>query len=92
MGFSEKFNTISSILLNEYNVQINENDYDGYIVKKMAGSNCINKDIASKQSHIAITGDQMDLFPYIYSNQFIKEDNAEMKNFFVFKFRSIVSR
>lgn len=85
MGFSEKFNTISSILLNEYNVQINENDYDGYIVKKMAGSNCINKDIASKQSHIAITGNQMDLFPYIYSNQFIKEDNAEMKNFFVFK-------
>ena len=84
MGFSEKFNTISSILLNEYNVQINENDYDGYIVKKMAGSNCINKDIASKQSHIAITGDQMDLFPYIYSNQFIKEDIAEMKNFFVF--------
>lgn len=85
MAFSEKFNTISSILLDEYNVQISENDYDGYIVKKMAGSNCISKDIASKQSHIAITGDQMDLFPYIYSNQFIKEDNSEMKNFFVFK-------
>lgn len=85
MGFSEKFNTISSILLTEYNVPIDENDYDGYIVKKMAESNCINKDIASKQSHIAITGDQMDLFPYIYSNQFIKENNSEMKNFFVFK-------
>lgn len=85
MGFSEKFSFISSILSEIYNVQVNENDYDGYIVKKMSESNCINKDITSKQSHIAITGDQMDLFPYIYSHQFIKEDKSQMKNFFVFK-------
>lgn len=85
MEFTEKFDTISSILSDIYNVHTNKNDYDGFIVKKMSESNCINKGISSKQSHIAITGEQMDLFPYIYSNQFIENDNADMKNFFVFK-------
>lgn len=85
MGFSKKFNDISSILLEVYNIKVDENNYDGYIVKKMSESNCINKDITSKQSHIAITGEQMDLFPYIYSKQFIIENNSEMKNFFVLK-------
>ncbi len=55
----------------------------------MSESNCIKKGISSKQSHIAITGEQMDLFPYIYSNQFIENDNADMKNFFVLKHQSI---
>ncbi len=85
MEFTEKFDTISSILSDIYNVHTNKNDYDGFIVKKMSESNCIKKGISSKQSHIAITGEQMDLFPYIYSNQFIENDNADMKNFFVFK-------
>ncbi|WP_455258154.1 AAA family ATPase [Peptoniphilus asaccharolyticus] len=85
MGFSEKFNTISSILLDNYKIKIKENDYDGYIVKQMSESNCIKKDITSKQSHIAITGSQMELFPYIYSKQFIEDNDSSMKNYFVLK-------
>lgn len=85
MGFSEKFNTISSILLEKYRIKLSENDYDGYIVKQMSESNCIKKDITSKQSHIAITGSQMELFPYIYSKQFIEDNDSSMKNYFVLK-------
>lgn len=85
MSFSEKFNTISSILFEKYKIKLNENDYDGYIVKQMSESNCIKKDITSNQSHIAITGSQMELFPYIYSKQFIEDNDSAMKNYFVLK-------
>ncbi len=34
MEFTEKFDTISSILSDIYNVHTNKNDYDGFIVKK----------------------------------------------------------
>ena len=39
-------------------------EYDGFILKKIAGSNSSGKeDTSSGQTHIAITGVQMDLFP-----------------------------
>lgn len=85
MAFSDKFNEIKSILKNEYDINISNLDYDGFIVKRMSESNCLIKDISSKQTHIAITGDQMELFPYIYSKQYIEKKNANMKNYFVIK-------
>lgn len=42
MSFSEKFNTISSILFDKYKINLKEKDYDGYIVKQMSESNCID--------------------------------------------------
>ena len=85
MGFTEKFDVIASILLENYNINLNKSNYDGYIVKQMSESNCLRKDISSKQTHIAITGAQMDLFPYIYSKQFIENNDSIMKNYFVLK-------
>lgn len=85
MGFSDKFKTISDILSKNYNINIYEKNYDGYIVKQLSESNCIRKGITSHQSHIAITGEQMELFPYIYSKKYIENDDQSMKNFFVLK-------
>ena len=85
MGFSDKFKTVSDILSKNYNINIYEKNYDGYIVKQLSESNCIRKGITSHQSHIAITGEQMELFPYIYSKKYIENDDQSMKNFFVFK-------
>nr|WP_314502878.1 AAA family ATPase [uncultured Lachnoanaerobaculum sp.] len=85
MSFSEKFNKVLSILLQKYNIEISENNYDGYIVKQMSESNCIKKGITSKQSHIAITGSQMELFPYIYSKKFVEDNDSSLKNYFVIK-------
>lgn len=84
-SFTEKFYKIKEILKNNYNIDIDECDYDGFIVKQMSESNCIAKNISSNQSHIAITGKQTDLFPYIYSKKFILEDDENMKNYFVIK-------
>ena len=85
MAFTEKFDYIKSILEKEYKVKIKENDYDAFIVKQLSESNCIVKDIQSNQSHIAITGAQMEVFPYIYSKKYIEENDNKMKNYFVIK-------
>jgi len=85
MAFTEKFDYIKSILEKEYKVKIKEDDYDAFIVKQLSESNCIVKDIQSNQSHIAITGAQMEVFPYIYSKKYIEENDNKMKNYFVIK-------
>lgn len=84
MSFSDKFDEIKQILETNYNVKILGEDYDAFMVKNMSESNCLNKDITSKQSHIAITGAQMDMFPYVYTKRYIEENDNNMKNFFVF--------
>lgn len=85
MEFTEVFEKIQQIVFEKMDIQLDINDYDAFIVKRMSASNCIIKGISSNQSHIAITGKQMDLFPYLYSKAFVEESDSSMKNFFVFK-------
>ncbi len=85
MSFSENFSRLSSILNSNYNIKIYEENYDGFIVKQMSESNYIKKNFSNKKSYISITGNQIDLFPYIYSRKFIVEDDPKLKNYFVFK-------
>lgn len=85
MEFTEVFEKIQQIVFEKMDIQLDIDDYDAFIVKKMSASNCIIKGISSNQSHIAITGKQMDLFPYLYSKAFVEESDSSMKNFFVFR-------
>lgn len=85
MEFKEVFEKIQKIVSDKMGINLIIDDYDSFIVKKMASSNCISKEKSSHQSHIAITGKQMDLFPYLYSKAFVEESDSAMKNFFVFK-------
>lgn len=85
MEFTEAFEKIQQIVFEKMDIQLDIDDYDAFIVKKMSASNCIIKGISSNQSHIAITGKQMDLFPYLYSKAFVEESDSSMKNFFVFR-------
>ncbi|MBF0806701.1 MULTISPECIES: hypothetical protein [unclassified Streptococcus] len=85
MEFTEVFEEIQKTVRDKMDIKLTMDDYDSFIVKKLAESNCITKGISSKQSHIAITGKQMDLFPYLYSKSFVEESESSMKNFFVFK-------
>ena len=52
--------------------------YDGVIVKKLVNSN-------SSQTHIAITSAQMDIFPYLYAENYfstaVSKDN-DLKKYF----------
>lgn len=85
MSFDEYFLIIKNLLKQVCDIDINANDYDGFIVKKLAQSNTIAKDITSHQSHIAITGEQMGLFPFINPMRPIGANELTLKNFFVLK-------
>ena len=66
-----------------------ENKYDGFIVKKLKSSNTLDDGRTTKQTHIAITGEQMDIFPYVratgyFDNSYATQDN-ELKKYFVHK-------
>lgn len=64
-----------------------ENEYDGFIVKELKASNTLDKDRTSKQTHIAITGAQMDFFPSIRANGYFdasyKTQDDGLKKYFV---------
>lgn len=85
MSFVENFIRIQTLLKKEYDIDIDINKYDSFIVKKMASTNCLTKEGTSKQTHIAITGKQMDMFPYIYLNGYMEENDKKIKNFLVLK-------
>lgn len=66
-----------------------ENDYDGLIVKKLEASNTLDEDRTTHQTHIAISGSQMDLFPCLMANQYFncnyEQRNDQLKKYFVLR-------
>ncbi|MHC6181105.1 AAA family ATPase [Clostridium sp. JNZ X4-2] len=86
MNFNEAINTISTVM-SKINIDINQEDYDGIIVKRLEASNTLDAGRTTNQTHIAITGDQMDIFPYLraegyFSANYGEQDN-DLKKFFI---------
>lgn len=81
------FNEIIKKLKYNFNELVNE--YDGLIVKKLESSNTLEEDRTTHQTHIAITGDQMDLFPYLSANKYFnceyETKNDLLKKYFVLR-------
>lgn len=86
MGFHETFQQVATILKN-IGTNIVEENYDGLIVKKLESSNTLDKGRTTKQSHIAITGAQMDMFPYVRADGYFEveyeKEDSELKKYFV---------
>lgn len=86
MDFKDTFELISKIL-GKIGSDIREENYDGIIVKKLESSNTLDKGRTTKQSHIAITGAQMDMFPYVRADGYFEVDyddeDTELKKYFV---------
>lgn len=61
--------------------------YDGIIVKKLEPSNTWDSARNTKQTHIAITGEQMDIFPYLSSEGYFNcnygDKDDTLKKFFI---------
>ena len=57
--------------------------YDGLIVKKLESSNTLDDGRTTNQTHIAITGDQMDIFPYLKADGYFDRGDDELKKFFI---------
>ncbi len=64
--------------------------FDGILVKKLANSNVLTESGLSHQTHIAITGESMDFFPYLcnYSYLEVSETNKEYKRKYVINLKA----
>lgn len=83
--FNDDLNTIKSVL-KSIGSEIND-DYDGFIVKELKVSNTLDVNRSSNQTHIAITSEQMDFFPYVraegYFEKSYSEADKDFKKYFV---------
>ena len=73
MNFQDAIIKIKTVL-EKIGITINPNDYDGIVVKKLAASNTLDEGRTTNQTHIAITGDQMDLFPYARAEGYFEKE------------------
>lgn len=86
MNFEEAIRIIKNKLVNQ-NIHLYENDYDGVIVKLLKTSNTLDSGRSTKQTHIAITGRQMDIFPTIENVGYLNSEipDTGLKKFFIGK-------
>ena len=86
MTFKEAIAMIAKILTNA-GTTINVDEYDGVIIKKLAASNTLDSGRTTNQTHIAITGAQMDIFPYLCADGYFYEERrateVDLKKYFV---------
>lgn len=86
MEFNEALENIKIILAN-IGSSIDVSAYDGVIVKRLESSNTLDANRTTKQSHIAITGAQMDMFPYVRADGYFEveydEEDPNLKKYFV---------
>ena len=55
----------AQMAINEIIPESKRNKYDGIIVKRLEASNTLDEGRSTNQTHIAITGEQMNIFPYL---------------------------
>lgn len=88
MTFKEAINIIVKTL-SQTGTAINADNYDGVIIKKLAASNTLDAGRTTNQTHIAITGVQMDIFPYLCADGYFYEENkvadVDLKKYFVIR-------
>lgn len=82
MNFLQAIRIINSVLKG-IGVDIDTTKYDGLIVKKLEASNTLDDRRNTNQTHIAITGNQMDIFPYLRSEGYYSNNHAELKKYFI---------
>lgn len=82
MNFAEALEIVRNVVTG--NVQ---NVYDGIIVKRLEASNTLDEGRSTNQTHIAISGEQMNMFPYLMADGYFKCDYDErdegLKKYFI---------
>lgn len=82
MDFQQAILVIEEIL-NNTGTAIMPERYDGIVVKKLEASNTLDEGRTTNQTHIAFTGSQMDIFPYLKSDGYFESDDASLKKYFI---------
>ena len=96
MEFLESFEIINKVLKNNgINIKDIE-EYDGIAVKMLSLSNTLDDRESGNQTHIAITGAQMDIFPYLRASGYFDEEYENrdelLKKYFTLRIPIILSR
>lgn len=62
-------------------------DYDGIIVKRLEASNTLDEGRTTNQTHIAISGEQMDMFPHLRADGYFgcayRDRDEQLKKYFI---------
>lgn len=84
MTFGEAFSIVADALMFA-GTNVTEENYDGIIVKRLEASNTLDDGRTTNQTHIAITGVQMDIFPYLRSDGYFNENESDndLKKYFI---------
>lgn len=84
MDFRQAINKIADVLL-KTGTSVDSTQYDGIIVKRLESSNTLDDNRTTNQTHIAITGTQMDIFPYLRSDGYFNElqTDTDLKKYFI---------
>ncbi len=92
MIFTEAMQVVADVL-HSVGTEINVDDYDGVIVKKLEASNTLDEGRTTNQTHIAVTGSQMDIFPYLRSDGYFNNQvsDTELKKYFITQIPVILS-
>lgn len=82
MNFTEAMEIIKNII-----PECSAKEYDGIIVKRLETSNTLDEGRTTNQTHIAISGEQMNMFPYLMADGYFKcnYDNRDeqLKKYFI---------
>lgn len=82
MNFTEAMETIRNII-----PQCPTEEYDGIMVKRLEASNTLDEGRTTNQTHIAISGEQMNMFPYLMADGYFKcnydERDEQLKKYFI---------
>lgn len=82
MVFAEAIKIISNVISG-----LKDREYDGIIVKRLEASNTLDDNRTTNQTHIAISGEQMNVFPYLMADGYFQCDydnrDEHLKKYFV---------
>lgn len=82
MDFTEALEIIKNVIPGH-----ESDEYDGIIVKRLEASNTLDEGRTTNQTHIAISGDQMNMFPYLMADGYFKchydERDEQLKKYFI---------
>ena len=88
MNFREALEIIRTILPG-----CAQGEYDGIIVKRLEASNTLDEGRTTNQTHIAISGEQMNMFPYLMADGYFaceyESRDEQLKNISLHRFRFI---
>lgn len=84
MDFQQAIDQITEVL-SKTGTSVDSTQYDGIIVKRLEASNTLDDNRTTNQTHIAITGAQMDIFPYLRSDGYFNElqTDTDLKKYFI---------